>query len=212
MLWETQILPLNSTVKSNTHLLLPPYLLLQHTRHITYSLLYDEGSLFYLTNIVCHFLQLYHHTCRQAVTWAVLIWQAIQQKWHTVPVRHRENILHTIKQRKANWIHYIWHRNCLLNHVIEGTIEGMIELMEIRGKRRKQLPADLRKTRGYCKLKEEAADCNLFWKMQWICQTTDYKMNEENKDHTKYAYKKKNTFIYTCIFNEWAVAIKEISQ
>jgi hypothetical protein len=30
-------------------------------------------------------------------------------------------ILHTIKQRKANWISHILHRNCLLIHVIEGT-------------------------------------------------------------------------------------------
>ena len=66
-------LAIYSTVKSNTHLPLPTYLLSCHTRHITYSLLHDETSLFYLTNIVCHFLQLFHHTCRQAVAWATLI-------------------------------------------------------------------------------------------------------------------------------------------
>jgi len=55
-------LAIYSTVKSNIHPPLPAYLLSQHTRHITHSLLYDERSLFYLTNIVCHFLQLFHHT------------------------------------------------------------------------------------------------------------------------------------------------------
>jgi len=55
-------LAIYSTVKSNTHLPLPAYLLLEHTRHTTLSLLYDERSLFYLTNNVCHFLQLFHHT------------------------------------------------------------------------------------------------------------------------------------------------------
>jgi hypothetical protein len=55
-------LAIYSIVKSNTHLALPTYLLSQHTRHITHSLLYDERSLFYLTNIVWRFLQLFHHT------------------------------------------------------------------------------------------------------------------------------------------------------
>jgi hypothetical protein len=30
------------------------------------------------------------------------------------------HILHTINRRKANWIHHILLRNCLLKHVIEG--------------------------------------------------------------------------------------------
>jgi len=50
------------------------------------------------------------------------------------------SFLHTI-QRKANWIGHILHRNCLLEHVIEGKIEGMIR----RGRRCKQLLDDLRK-------------------------------------------------------------------
>jgi hypothetical protein len=39
-----------------------------------------------------------------------------------------ENILHTIKRRKDNWIGHILHRNCLLRHVIEGKMEGRIEV------------------------------------------------------------------------------------
>jgi hypothetical protein len=43
-------------------------------------------------------------------------------------VKEERNILHTIKRRKANWIGHILSRNCLLKHVIEGKLEGMIEM------------------------------------------------------------------------------------
>jgi hypothetical protein len=45
-------------------------------------------------------------------------------------------ILHTIKRRKANWIGHILGRNCLLKHVIEGKLEGRIEMTGRRGRRR----------------------------------------------------------------------------
>jgi hypothetical protein len=35
----------------------------------------------------------------------------------------------TIKRRKANWTGHILCRNCLLKHIIEGKIEGRIEMM-----------------------------------------------------------------------------------
>ena len=38
------------------------------------------------------------------------------------------NILNTIIRRKRNWIGLIWHRNCLLKHVIEGNIEERTEV------------------------------------------------------------------------------------
>ena len=44
-------------------------------------------------------------------------------------VKRERNILHTIKRRKANWIGHMLSRNCLLKHVIEGNIEGRIEVM-----------------------------------------------------------------------------------
>jgi hypothetical protein len=47
-------------------------------------------------------------------------------------------------------------RNCFLKRVIEGKIEGRITVMVRRGRRRKQLLDDLKETRGYWKLKEEA--------------------------------------------------------
>jgi hypothetical protein len=38
------------------------------------------------------------------------------------------NILHAIKRRKANWIGHNLRRNCLLKHVIEGKLEGRIQM------------------------------------------------------------------------------------
>jgi hypothetical protein len=64
---------------------------------------------------------------------------------HTV--KEERNILHTLKRRKANWIGHILRRNCLLKHVIEGKIEGSIEMTGRRGRRRKQLLDDLMEKR-----------------------------------------------------------------
>jgi hypothetical protein len=73
-------------------------------------------------------------------------------------VKEERNILHPIKRRKANWIGHISRRNCLLKHVIEGKLEGRIEMTGRRGRRRKQLLYDLKEKRRYWKLKEEAPD------------------------------------------------------
>ena len=43
-------------------------------------------------------------------------------------VKEERNILHTIQGRKANWTGHILRSNCLLKHVIEGKIEGRIEV------------------------------------------------------------------------------------
>jgi hypothetical protein len=73
-------------------------------------------------------------------------------------VKEERNIVHTIKRRKANWIGHILRRNCLLKHVIEGKLEGRIEMTVRRVRRRKQLLDDLKEKREYWKLKEEALD------------------------------------------------------
>jgi hypothetical protein len=73
-------------------------------------------------------------------------------------VKDERNIVHTIKRRKVNWIGHILRRNCLLMHVIEGKLEGGIEMTGRRGRRRKQLLDDLKERRRYWKLKEEALD------------------------------------------------------
>jgi hypothetical protein len=77
-------------------------------------------------------------------------------------VKEESNIVHTIKRRKANWIGHILRRNCLLKHVIEGKIDGRIEMRGRRGRRRMQLLDDLKEKRSYWKLKEKALDRTLW--------------------------------------------------
>jgi hypothetical protein len=52
-----------------------------------------------------------------------------------------EDVLHRVKEgrkikrrRKANWIGHVLHRNCLLKHVIEGKLEGRVEMTGRRGR------------------------------------------------------------------------------
>jgi hypothetical protein len=73
-------------------------------------------------------------------------------------VKEERNILHAVKRRKANCIGHTLRRNCLLKRIIEGRIEGVIDLTGRRGIRRKQLLDDLKERRGHRKLKEEALD------------------------------------------------------
>jgi hypothetical protein len=73
-------------------------------------------------------------------------------------VKKQRNILHEIRKRKANWIGHILRRNCLLQRVIEGKIQGGIEVTGRQGRRRKKLLDDLKERRGYSHLKEEAVD------------------------------------------------------
>jgi hypothetical protein len=73
-------------------------------------------------------------------------------------VQEERNTLHTIKRSKAKEIGHILRRNCLLKHVIEGKMEGRIEVMGKRRRSCKQLLDDHKKTKGYWKLKEEALD------------------------------------------------------
>jgi hypothetical protein len=73
-------------------------------------------------------------------------------------VQEQRNILHEIRKRKANWIGHILRINCLLQRVIEGKIQGGIEVIGRRGRRRRKLLDDLKERRGYSHLKEEALD------------------------------------------------------
>jgi hypothetical protein len=76
-------------------------------------------------------------------------------------VKKRRNILQTIKRRRANWIAYILHWNCLLQHVIEGKIDGRVEVMGRWGRGCKELQDDLKEKRGYWKLKHEGLNCTV---------------------------------------------------
>jgi hypothetical protein len=53
-------------------------------------------------------------------------------------------------------------RNCLLKNIIEGKIDGRVEVTGRHGRRSKHILDDLKKNRGYWKLKEDALDCTLW--------------------------------------------------
>ena len=74
-------------------------------------------------------------------------------------VKEERSILRTIKRRMANEIGHILRRNCLLK---EGKIEGVIQEMDRRGIRCKQLLDDLKETERYWKLKEKTLDRTLW--------------------------------------------------
>jgi hypothetical protein len=58
-------------------------------------------------------------------------------------VEEQRNILHEIPKRKVNWIGHILLRNCLLQRVTEGKIQGGIEVTGRQGRRRRKLLDDL---------------------------------------------------------------------
>ena len=72
------------------------------------------------------------------------------------------------KRRKANWIGQILGRNCLLEQVIEGKVEGTRWL-----RRRKQLLSNLREKRWHWNWKEEALNGTAEWQRLWTSCTTD---------------------------------------
>jgi hypothetical protein len=43
-------------------------------------------------------------------------------------IKKERNILQTIRGRKTNWIGHVFCRNCFLNHVLEGKIDGRTEV------------------------------------------------------------------------------------
>jgi len=75
-----------------------------------------------------------------------------------IRVKEQRNILHEIRKRKANWIGDILRRNCLLQRITEGKIQGGIEVTGRQERRRRKLLDDLKERRGYSHLKEEALD------------------------------------------------------
>jgi len=73
-------------------------------------------------------------------------------------VKEKRNILREIRKRKAKWIGHILRRNCILQRVTEGKIQGRIEMTGRQGRRRRKLLDDLKERRGYSHLKEKALD------------------------------------------------------
>ena len=62
-------------------------------------------------------------------------------------VKERWNVVHEIRKRKANWIGHILRRNCLLQRVIEGKIQGGRQVTGRQGRRRRKLLDDLKERR-----------------------------------------------------------------
>ena len=62
-------------------------------------------------------------------------------------VKKERIILETIKRRRSNWTGQNSRRNCLPKHVIEGKIEGRMEVTLRRGRRRNKLLDDLKEKR-----------------------------------------------------------------
>jgi hypothetical protein len=64
---------------------------------------------------------------------------------------------------KANWIGHILRRNCLLQQVIEGKIQGGIEVTGRGGRKPRKLLNDLQETRGYSHLSEGTMNAPCRW-------------------------------------------------
>jgi hypothetical protein len=68
----------------------------------------------------------YYYYCYCYYYYNILM-RAVFEKCY-ITVKGLRNIIHTAKRRKGNWIGHIWRRNCLLKQVIEGKVEGRIEV------------------------------------------------------------------------------------
>jgi hypothetical protein len=69
----------------------------------------------------------------------------VRNKEVLLRVKEQRNILHGISKRQANWIGHILRRNCLLQRVIEGKIQGRIEVTGRRGRKLRKLLMNLKK-------------------------------------------------------------------
>jgi len=59
-------------------------------------------------------------------------------------VKEQRNILHEIRKGNVKWIGHILRRNCLLQRVTEGKIQGGIDVTGRQGRRRRKLLDDLK--------------------------------------------------------------------
>jgi hypothetical protein len=89
--------------------------------------------------------------------WSIALYGAETWTLRAVDQKHLESFEMWCR-RKANWIGHILHRKCLLQRVIEGEVQGGIEVTGRQGRRRRKLLDDLKERRGYSHLKEDALD------------------------------------------------------
>jgi hypothetical protein len=92
-------------------------------------------------------------------------------------VKEQRNILHEISKWKANWIGHILRANCLLQRVIEGKIQGGIEVTGRRGRRSRKLLDDLKKKERILSFGGESSGSHYvessFWRRLRTCRKTD---------------------------------------
>ena len=69
-----------------------------------------------------------------------------------------------IQQKEGRLTGFVtsWRRICLLKRVIEGKLEGRIEVTGRRGRKRKQLLDDIEERREHCNLEKETLACILW--------------------------------------------------
>jgi hypothetical protein len=77
-------------------------------------------------------------------------------------VKEQRNSLCEMRKQKANWIGHILRRNCLLQQVIKGKIQGGIEVTGRQGRKHRKLLDDRKERRGHSHLKEKALDRSRF--------------------------------------------------
>jgi hypothetical protein len=74
------------------------------------------------------------------------------------------------------------HRNCILKHTIEGTIDGRIAATGRRGIRRKQLPDNFEREKRILEIEGESTRSpfveDSLWKRLWTCRKADCEMKE----------------------------------
>jgi hypothetical protein len=91
------------------------------------------------------------------------------------------NILQIVNRSKASWTGQILRRNSLLKHVIEGNVEGRIEVTWRRGRICRQLLDEIKEKIGNWKIGRGStrSHCvgNSIGKRLWTCRKTDCGMN-----------------------------------
>jgi hypothetical protein len=93
-------------------------------------------------------------------------------------VKEQRNILHEISKRKANSIGHILRRNCFLQQVAEGKIQGGIEVTGRQGRRSRELLDDLKEKERIFSFERRSSGTHYvessLWKRLWTCRKTDY--------------------------------------
>jgi hypothetical protein len=123
------------------------------------------------------------------------------------------NIVHTVKERKIDWMSHILCRNCLLKYATEG--KWRIEVMGRQGRRHKQLLDDLKGTIVKIERRSTRSQSveNSLWKKLCTCHSTHF-WEKEHMLHVS-AYVHVEICVYTCLLcltsSRWQPAFGRLS-